>query len=609
MRPLAASLAPIVYRVGVSERLAHLFDVQLTVVRPLAQQVVSLPVWIPGSYLIREFSRHLSRLQAHQGAQPVALTQLDKCSWRIDCAAGQPIVLTYQVYAFDASVRTAWLDAERGFFNGTSVCLRVHGQEDGPHALLIDSAGAPARWKVATALTAVRVTSRGFGSYLAANYDELLDSPVELGDFWSGSFVACGVTHRFVVAGAPASFDGGRLLADTKKICEAEIGFWHAESEKTPSRPGWQVTPHDRYVFMLSTTGSGYGGLEHSHSTALICKRADLPRVGQGSDLSALEGYTRLLGLISHEYFHTWNVKRLRPVEFARYDYTRENYTDLLWFFEGLTSYYDDLFLRRAGLIDDAHYLKLLTKTLNAVLQTPGRGVQSLAQASMDAWIKYYRQDENSVNVTISYYTKGALVGLCLDLSLRQNNGASLDIIMRALWQRCLGGPMSQDDLLAVLYELVGRDYGALLTQWVQGTDDLPVLDLLRAQGVDCATEPVGLAERIGVRVTEQGAILIKNVLRGGLAEQAGLAVGDEWLGIEVGQGQAMQAWRLIKLDDVELYAGPDAALTALVARDHRLLRLPLRLTDAGMQYKLGVKQADLVSQWLSRSEATAKTS
>ena len=399
------------YSVRVQDPQAHLFHISLVIERPVAHQRVSLPVWIPGSYLVREFSRNLQRLQAFQSAKPIALTQLDKCTWQAHCAAGQPLRLSYAVYAFDASVRTAWLDIERGFFNGTSLFLQIDGQQDSPHQVTLLAPKALSGWQLATALTARKITKNGFGTYLAANYDELVDCPVEMGNFWSGSFIARGIAHRFVISGAPPSFDGQRLLADSKAICDAEIDFWHGSPAATHSK---DKPPHGHYIFMLHAVDDGYGGLEHRHSTALICKRHDLPRLNgvalpsgaeQPRDAQAHQGdgYTTLLGLISHEYFHTWNVKRLRPAEFTRYDYARENYTQLLWFFEGFTSYYDDLLLRRAGLIDDAGYLKLLAKTINQVLQTPGRKVQTVAQASMDAWVKYYRQDENTPNATVSY--------------------------------------------------------------------------------------------------------------------------------------------------------------------------------------------------------------
>jgi predicted metalloprotease with PDZ domain len=305
---------------------------------------------------------------------------------------------------------------------------------------------------------------------------------------------------------------------------------------------------------MLWAVADGYGGLEHRNSTALICKRDDLPQHGVKT---ASEGYVTLLGLISHEYFHTWNVKRLRPSEFTQYDYQRENMTQLLWFFEGFTSYYDDLLLCRAGLIDAARYVKLLNKTVNQVLQTPGRQVQSVAQASFEAWTKYYRPDDNSPNITVSYYTKGALVALCLDLSLR-DTGHSLDEVMRALWKRCAGGPLRESDLLDVLHDLTGTSWQRRLQAWVHSTDELPVRALLREHGVQVHDDASQWAQRLGLRVTESQGIQIKTVLHGGIAQRAGLCAGDEWIGLEVAgtRGKPASGWRLQRLDELPLYAG-----------------------------------------------------
>jgi predicted metalloprotease with PDZ domain len=443
---------------------------------------------------------------------------------------------------------------------------------------------------------------------VAANYGELVDCPVEMGAFWSGSFKACGIEHRFVVAGATPAFDGERLLRDSQKICETAIKFWHGKKHA--------ATPHKNYVFMLNAVADGYGGLEHRNSTALICNRADLPRHnsndGSANDAKQSDGYTTLLGLISHEYFHTWNVKRLRPAEFARYDYTQENYTELLWFFEGFTSYYDDLLLRRAGLIDDAQYLKLLNKTINQVLQTPGREVHSVAQSSFEAWTKYYRQDANSPNLTVSYYTKGALVALSLDLTLRQhgvkNHSVSLDDVMRALWTRCCtgkhNGPMTEADVLAVLKELTGRSWTAEFKAWVHGTRDLPLEKLLANHGVNVKHDPAQLAQRLGLRVAEDHSVQIKTVLNGSAAHKAGFAPGDEWLGVEVAgktTSQAPSAWRLKKLDDLPLYAGSAKKVTTLISRDRQLLRLNLALPDAkaNSTWRLVLDNPKLVAKWL----------
>ncbi|MFM2427286.1 MAG: hypothetical protein RL707_1112, partial [Pseudomonadota bacterium] len=449
-------------------------------------------------------------------------------------------------------------------------------------------------WHVATGLKPLKIDRHGFGTYEVANYDDLVDCPVEMGTFWSGNFKARGIEHRFVVAGATPAFDGERLLRDAQKICETAISFWHGSKRA-------QI-PHKNYVFMLNAVADGYGGLEHSNSTALICNRADLPRLG---DAKQPEGYNTLLGLICHEYFHTWNVKRLRPAEFARYDYTQENYTELLWFFEGFTSYYDDLLLRRSGLLDDVQYLKRLNKTINQVLQTPGREVHSVAQASFEAWTKYYRPDANSPNLTVSYYTKGSLVALCLDLTLRQhgvkNHTVSLDDVMRALWVRCKAGPMQEADVLAVLKELTGRSWAAEFKAWVHGTRDLPLAKLLAAHGVAVHHDPAQLAQRLGLRVSEDTGVHIKTVLSDSAAHRAGFAPGDEWLGVEVA-AKPPSAWRLKKLDDLTLFAGAAKKVTALVSRDRQLLRLTLALPDAKghTSCRLAIDNAKLVSRWLA---------
>ena len=593
------------YRVVCTDRNAHLFAVTLTIEAPAAAQRVSLPVWIPGSYLIREFARNLQRLRAFQGRRDVDLLQLDKHTWQVDCAAGKRLVLDYEICAYDQSVRAAWLDRDRGFFNGTSLCLQVDGQAGQPHAIEIvapESPGHGGPWSCATAMTATKVDAHGFGLYRVADYDELADSPVEMGAFWSADFDACGVPHRFVIAGAAASFDGERLIADTKAICEAEMRFWHGDKV---GQEGEAKPPHDRYVFMLNAVDDGYGGLEHRHSTALICNRRDLP---QHDVKKQPEGYTTLLGLISHEYFHTWNVKRLRPDAFAQYDYGQENYTRLLWLFEGFTSYYDDLLLRRAGRIDDATYLRLINKTINGVLQSPGRQVQSVADASFDAWVKYYRQDEQTSNSTISYYTKGSLVALCLDLTLRSEGHGTLDDVMRLLWTRSEGGPISEADIADALQAVGDRSFAGEIASWVHSTDELPLSDLLRAHGVAALEDPAQRAQELGLRVAEtNGSVQVKIVLRGGAAEQAGFAAGDEWIGIELPapklqkgrKSLVAQAWRITKLDDLALYLGAQKKMIAIVARDRRLLRLPLELPTGVTTWRLFAKDTALLGRWL----------
>jgi predicted metalloprotease with PDZ domain len=572
----------ITYRVDARDVRAHLFHVTLTIPEPAAGQRLSLPVWIPGSYLVREFARHLSGMSARRGGRDLALRQLDKSTWAVPDSGTGVLEVRYSVYAFDTSVRAAFLDADRGFFNGTSLLLRVEGAEARPHRLELDA--LPEGWAVATTLAAEAVDAAGRGRYRAADYDELVDHPVELGRFWRGRFVAAGVPHEFVVAGALPDFDGDRLLADAARLCEAQIAFWHGAGAERP--------PFERYLFLLNAVDDGHGGLEHRSSTALIAPRRDLPRraarAGEapGGGAEQGDGYIALLGLVSHEYFHAWNVKRMRPRDFERYDYARENYTELLWFFEGFTSYYDDLFLVRSGLIDEARYLRLLARTIGHVAGAPGRLVQSVAQASFDAWVKYYRHDENTPNATISYYAKGSLVALALDLTLRAGGRGSLDKVMRELWRRGTGGPIDEADIAAALEAVGGRAYAAELGAWVHGREELPLRPLLEAAGVEWQESAPTLAQRLGVRVTESAltGVKVSHVLRGGAAEAAGFAPGDELI--------AVQGWRLRRLEDAARLLEPGRAAPALVARDQRVLTLSLALPEDGVPGVVVLKPA-----------------
>ena len=542
------------YRVDIDDLHSHHFRVTLTVPRPAAQQELALPVWINGSYMVREFGRHLSAFQARQGRRAVPLRQLDKSRWLADCGTTRSgraaLVVQYRVYAFDTSVRAAFLDDRRGFFNGTSLCLRVVGQEAAPHRLQLGR--LPPDWEAATAMApAADGTPLAFD---AAGYDDLFDHPVELGSFWRGSFSAGGVPHHIVVAGALPGFDGDRLLADARRICSAQIAFWHGDDGSAP--------PFGHYLFLLNAVDDGYGGLEHRASTALIAARRDLPRRGMDG---IPDGYLTLLGLISHEYFHSWNVKRLKPADLATVDWQRENHTGLLWFFEGITSYYDELMLLRCGLIDAPRYLRLLAKTVNAVATTPGRQVQSVAAASFDAWVKYYRPDENTPNATVSYYLKGALVALCFDLTLRQQ-GRSLDVVLRGLWKRSGGGPITEADIAEVLAQVAGRRLDAELQAWVHGTGELPVADLLATLGVRAQAERAGLAASLGLRLSEGpvSGVQVKHVLAGSAAAVAGLSAGDELLAID--------GWRIRRLDDAQAWMQREQPFSMLLVRDQRVL-------------------------------------
>ena len=519
------------YTIVAKDLPGHVFLVALHIAKPEAEgQKLSLPAWIPGSYMVREFARNIIRINAHCTGKKIALKKIDKQSWQAAPCTGA-LTIEYEVYAWDLSVRTAHLDQSHGFFNGTSVYLRVLGQEMAEHVVDIQrpADAACTSWRVATSLPELKAKRYGFGSYSAANYDELIDHPVEMGNFALATFEAHGVVHDFVVTGRVPNMDLDRMVADVKKICETQIVFFEPRSKQAPM---------NRYVFMTMVVGDGYGGLEHRASTALICNRNQLP-IKHQEEMS--DGYRNFLSLCSHEYFHTWNVKRIKPAAFANYDLSQENYTSLLWLFEGFTSYYDDLMLVRAGLIDEASYLKLIGKTLSAVLRGSGRNKQSVAESSFDAWTKYYRQDENSPNAIVSYYAKGSLVGLALDLTIRAETAGkkSLDDVMRKLWQKygrdfyqkTLSGQqqgLAENEIEALIEESTGVKTKRFMDKYVRGKDDLPLAQLYTDFGVGLNDERKAAKSALGVRVLKEGNdCKLANVFEARAAHKSGLSAGD----------------------------------------------------------------------------------
>ncbi|MBL8435688.1 MAG: M61 family metallopeptidase [Zoogloea sp.] len=585
---------PVLYTIQAVQPAAHLFEVSLKLAEPdPAGQVFSLPAWIPGSYMIREFARNIVSLSAEAGGKAIPATKLDKHSWQLPAGTQGPVILRYTVYAWDLSVRSAHLDQTHGFFNGTSVFLAAHGHESQPHRVDIRPPRGleDAGWRVATSLPEATgekgaAERYGFGLYQAENYDALIDHPVEMGSFTLGEFDACGVPHAVAITGRH-DCDMGRLLADLKPICERQIRLFG------------EPAPMDRYVFLATAVGDGYGGLEHRASTALLCSRADLPYVGMDE---ATDGYRQFLGLCSHEYFHTWNVKRIKPAAFVPYRLAQENYTRLLWAFEGFTSYYDDLMLVRSQRIGLDDYLKLLAKTITQVHKGSGRHKQSVAESSFEAWTKYYRQDENSPNAIVSYYTKGALVALLLDLRLRaDSHGArSLDTLMQTLWQRHgqTGIGVAEDGIFALAAELGGEALAGWLRELVEGTAELPLEQALRRIGLKLAWEPASPASGIGVRTVAEGeALKIANVFDGGAAQAAGLSAGDVLVAIDglkatatsfdkllarrlVGDSAELHVFRRDELmrfevelraplaDTARLAVAPDAGPTAIALRE-----------------------------------------
>ncbi|EEA02979.1 peptidase M61 domain protein [Burkholderia sp. H160] len=528
-------MKPIRYTIVPGNPAAHLFEVTVTVADPdPAGQRFMLPVWIPGSYMVREFARNIVTLRAvNDAGRKVRVEKIDKHTWQAAPVKGA-LTLRYEVYAWDMSVRAAHLDDTIGFFNGTSVFLSPLGHEDAQCVVDIQKPqGAAYRgWRVATALPEARGTKRyGFGEYRAQNYDELIDHPVTLGKFALATFDAHGAPHDVVIGGRVIGLDMERLCKDLKRICETQIALFEPRTKKAPV---------ERYVFMTQAVTDGYGGLEHRASTALICNRTDLPVQGREA---MSEGYRTYLGLCSHEYFHTWNVKRIKPAVFAPYDLSVENYTSLLWLFEGFTSYYDDLILVRSGVISPDDYFGLLGKVIGGVQRGNGRLKQSVAESSFDAWVKYYRQDENAPNAIVSYYTKGSLIALAFDLTIRAQTGnrKSLDDVMRLLWKRFgrdfyQGKPVGVDEseIEAIFAEASGAQLAELFAEGVRGTRDLPLDTLLAPFGVTLAPDlDKNGKPSLGVRLRGGADCTLATVHEGSAAQKAGLSAGDVLIALD----------------------------------------------------------------------------
>jgi predicted metalloprotease with PDZ domain len=515
------------YRITPSNPNAHLFEVRCTLDDPdPAGQRFRLPAWIPGSYLIREFARQFIDVRAEADGVAVNIRKEAKDTWRAYPAHGSLTVIVH-VYAFDLSVRTAYIDTTRAYFNGSAVFLCPEGRE--ASACLLDivapAGDAYAHWRVATSLDTDGASPHGFGRYRASTYDELIDHPVEMGDFALAAFSAGGARHEIAVTGRH-DCNLERLARDLARVCQCQIDLFGGRA------------PFQRYLFQITAAGDGYGGLEHRSSTSLLCRRDELPARGEAA---ITDDYLHFLGLASHEYFHSWNVKRIKPQAFSPYDLSRENYTRQLWAFEGITSYYDDLVLVRCGLIDVTRYLELLGRTISAVLRTPGRLRQSIADSSFDAWIKFYRSDENSPNAVISYYTKGSLVALALDLALRQAGHGSLDALMRTLWERYgqAGIGVPEDAIERIACDMGGNEMHAFFARYVNGTEDPPLDALLGAFGIEWNLRPstgandrggkaaVGTLPKAALGAKIGNDLKLLHVYSGGAAERAGLAPND----------------------------------------------------------------------------------
>jgi predicted metalloprotease with PDZ domain len=609
------------YRVSMPEPHGHLFHVVLTVDRPADRLVLALPVWTPGSYLVREYARHLEGLTAEDGSgRALEVERLDKRRFRVAARGAAQVTVRYRVFAHELTVRTCHLDGTHGYFNGAAVLLYAEGREREPHLLEVVP---PPGWRVATALTPAeggadpfsssslspaaqgassslsraaqdassslspdrgkgglppaRGEGRGEGSdttgerwiFAARDYDELVDSPVEVGRHELVRFEAAGKRHAIALWGrATGGLELERLARDARRIVEhfAEL---------------MGGLPYARYLFIVHLHPTLRGGLEHGASTTLIVKR---------SGFFPKDAYGDTLALFAHEFFHVWNVKGLRPAAFVPYDYGREQYTRLLWWFEGTTSYYDELALVRAGLGEPKRYLKHLGEELTSLQRQPGAGKMSLEEASFTAWVKYYRPDENTVNSAVSYYQKGELVALALDLTLRRA-GSSLDALLRTLIERHAARGLPEDGVERAAAEKLGDEAArAFFDRHVRGTAalelDLSQLGLAvkrrRAHGLDDKGgtpqppgEPGPPPGWLGIALGSGPKLTVSSVREDSPAWRAGLYAEDEL----VAEGG-------FRLDRAALWdrlceRGPAGRLRLTVFRRDELVEVEVPLADA----------------------------
>lgn len=560
---------------------AHLFEVRLTVAAPDPDgQVFAMPAWIPGSYMIRDYARHIISTRAESDGRAVELRKTGKSEWRAS-PVDRSLTLVAEIYAFDDSVRGAHLDQTHAYFNGPCVFLSVVGQEDNACELDIqapdDKIGRD--WRVATSMPRKDAAEYEFGSYVCADYAELIDHPVEISQLAIGEFDVAGIPHAIAIRGR-TRVDMARICHDLQTVCEHHISFLGAPAD------------FDRYLFLLHAPGKGYGGLEHRWSSSLVCARDNLPQRGE-TEVS--DGYRTFLGLASHEYFHLWNVKRLKPAVFTPYDLSTETHTSLLWVFEGITSYYDDLALVRSGLVSEESYLELLGQTITRVNRTGGRTRQSVAESSFDAWTKLYKQDANAPNAIISYYPKGALIAATLDLKLRgETDGeTTLDDVMRACWGRWGDGieGMPEDGFELICKEVAGIDLDDFFDAAVRGTGELPLRAMLEqvgikyhlrqaSSGADKGGKPKRRSQTqslwLGANMSESaGKLVFASVLNDGPAEAAGVAPGDVAVALD---GVALTAGnnrkRLKSYNDGDI-------LDLVVFRGDELITTRIRLATA----------------------------
>lgn len=564
------------FEIDLSSRNAHLFNVVMHIPDHKEPSIkLTLPAWIPGSYMIRDFAKNIINLTAHQQETALTVTPLDKQSWEIT-TNGKASTVQYQVYALDTSIRTAYLNAERAFFNGTSLFLCAESFRESAQHVTFSKNDVPNDWRIATGLPRETKTQRyEFGGYIAQDYAQLIDCPVEIGQFDAFEFSVNNIDHMLILTGKHYA-DIPRVLNDLQKLCEHHIALFND-------------APFEEYWFLTNILPNSFGGLEHKNSTALLCSNFDFPSQHSPNELS--KGYRTFLSLFSHEYFHAWNVCRLKPKAFVTPDLSQEAYTQQLWAYEGITSYYDDFSLCRTGIISFKEYLALVATTYTLVSRGAGENKLAVAESSYYTWTKFYKQGEDAINNIVSYYGKGALIAIWLDLSIRKSaeQTQSLDDVMRLLWQRHGKSETgtSDADLVNAIAEVGGAELASSLENHLIAREPFTLKGILAEFGIEEQTDAgqlFNLREKaktppkgyIGANLVEHKlGLSIHSVFENSSAEVAGWQAGDVLVAMD-----NMQATKS-NIEQIIAQYPLNQPLTCHLFRDQQLLTTKIVLSEA----------------------------
>ncbi len=583
--PFGLKATKLTYHLSMPQPNTHYFAVKIAVTENQAQtQEFKLPVWTPGSYLVREFSKNLNQVRAiDANGKELQVLKKTKNAWEVSCNGANSYTVFYEVYAFELSVRTPYLDNTHGFVPGAAVFMYTEEsrKQQGvlkiyPHATFkkVSTALAPIDFKSDAGTMAK--SEIGVQSFIFNDYDQLVDCPIEIGNQQEFSFMAAGVRHRVAMYGE-ANYNVSELQRDMAKVVEAATGVFGSN-------------PNKDYLFIVHNVSEGQGGLEHMNSCVLSVSRWSYT----GSN------YLGFINLVAHEYFHLWNVKRIRPIELGPFNYDQECYTSLLWVMEGITSYYDELLLRRAGFYTPAEFISKLQGQINYVEGSPGSRVQPVAHASFDAWIKAYRPNENSGNTTMTYYSRGAVLGAVLDAFIIQKSKAkqSLDGFMQVLYNKYaleLKRGFTEQEFEQELSNYCGEDMRSFFTNYVNGTQIIPYQKYFEPLGIKVQDQTNTLTN-FGAALEPGEVLKVRTVRSGSAAEDAGICVGDEILGCD--------GYRINKTDLENKYNNlqPGVSIELLLSRDGKLFSTKCVMkTYAKPQFSLQIKDANapLLLYWL----------